>query len=161
MGLPGRERGLPGRERGLPGRERGLPERERGLPDGYDGQANLPGRTMNFGTVLGVVSAFLEEHEYRYALIGGIALASYGLPRTTVDVDLVVDTTAQDDLIRFLESRGYKTLNRSRGYSNHLHSDPDWGGLDFVYVGGDTADRLFAACRPMQGPGGLEIPVPK
>ena len=116
---------------------------------------------MNFGTVLGVVSAFLEEHEYRYALIGGIALASYGLPRTTVDVDLVVDTTAQDDLIRFLESRGYKTLNRSRGYSNHLHSDPDWGGLDFVYVGGDTADRLFAACRPMQGPGGLEVPVPK
>ena len=116
---------------------------------------------MNFGNVLSVVSAFLEKHGYRYGVIGGIALASHGLPRTTIDVDLVVDSAAQDDLIRFLESRGYETLNRSRGYSNHLHSDPGWGGLDFVYVGGDTADRLFAACRPMQGPGGLEVPVPK
>ena len=34
-------------------------------------------------------------------------------------------------------------------------------GLDFVYVGGETADRLFAAFRRLQGPGGTEIPVPK
>lgn len=36
---------------------------------------------MNFGMVLGVVSGFLEERGYRHAVIGGIALASYGLPR--------------------------------------------------------------------------------
>ena len=116
---------------------------------------------MNFGTVLSLVTDFLNEHGYRHALIGGIALAAYGLPRTTVDVDLLVDSAAQDDLIRFLESRGYETLNRSQGYSNHLHSDPDWGSLDFVYAGGDTAERLFAECQRKQGPGGLEIPVPK
>jgi hypothetical protein len=116
---------------------------------------------MNFGTVLGVVSGFLEEQGYRHALIGGIALAAYGLPRTTVDADLAVESAAQDDLIRFLEFRGYETLNRSPGYSNHLHSDPDWGSLDFVYVGGETADRLFAECRRPQGPGGIETPVPK
>ncbi len=38
---------------------------------------------MNFGMVLGVVSGFLEKNGSRYAVIGGIALASYGLPRTT------------------------------------------------------------------------------
>lgn len=116
---------------------------------------------MNFGTVLGVVASFLEEKGFRYALIGGIALAAYGLPRTTVDVDLAVESAAQDDLVRFLESRGYETLNRSRGYSNHLHSDSDQGSLDFVYVGGETADRLFAGCHRLQGPGGMEVPVPK
>lgn len=116
---------------------------------------------MNFATVLGVVAGFLDEHGYRYAVIGGIALAAYGLARTTVDVDLAVESAAQDDLIRFLESRGYETLNRSRGYSNHLHPDSERGSLDFVYVGGETADRLFAAFRRLQGPGGTEIPVPK
>ncbi|HEX5715757.1 MAG TPA: hypothetical protein VF179_06335 [Thermoanaerobaculia bacterium] len=116
---------------------------------------------MNFGMVLGAVSGFLEERGYRHAVIGGIALASYGLPRTTVDLDLVVESSAQDDLIRFLEARGYQTLNRSRGYSNHLHSDPDWGSLDFVYAGGETAEKLFAECQRKPGPGGLEVPVPK
>ncbi|HET9228261.1 MAG TPA: hypothetical protein VFR31_16410 [Thermoanaerobaculia bacterium] len=111
--------------------------------------------------VLGIVSGFLEERCYRHAVIGGIALASYGLPRTTVDLDLVVESAAQDDLVHFLEAQGYKTLNRSRGYSNHLHSDPDWGSLDFVYVGGETAEKLFAACQRKPGPGGTEVPVPK
>ena len=116
---------------------------------------------MNFGTVLGVVTDFLNEQGHRHALIGGIALAAYGLPRTTIDADLIVESAAQESLVRFLESRGYKTLNRSPGYSNHFHSDPDWGGLDFVYAGGDTAEKLFAECQRKPGPGGLEIPVPK
>lgn len=116
---------------------------------------------MNFGMVLKIVSGFLEERGYRHAVIGGIALASYGLPRTTVDLDLVVESSAQDDLVCFLEAQGYKTLNRSRGYSNHLHPDPDRGSLDFVYAGGDTAEKLFAECQRKQGPGGLEVRVPK
>lgn len=116
---------------------------------------------MNFSTVLEVVSAFLEEHGYRYALIGGVALAAYGLPRTTQDLDLVVASTAQPDLIRFLETRGYKTLHKSSGYSNHAHPDPAWGRVDFVYVGGETSDKLFDSCRDLRGPGDLTVPVPK
>jgi hypothetical protein len=116
---------------------------------------------VDFGIVLGVVSGFLEEKGYRHAVIGGVALAAYGLPRTTVDLDLVVESSAQDDLIEFLESRGYKTLNRLRGYSNHCHPDPLWGNLDFVYVGQETSRDLFSACRTAEGPRGLQIRLPK
>lgn len=116
---------------------------------------------MNFGTVLGVVSTFLDDHGYRHAVIGGVALAVYGLPRTTLDIDLAVEAPAQDELIAFLEARGYETLNRSAGYSNHRHSDPEWGQLDFVYVKGETSDKLFLECRRLPGPGGREVPVPR
>jgi predicted nucleotidyltransferase len=34
--------------------------------------------------------AFLESHAYPYAIIGGIALAQWGLPRLTQDVDIKV-----------------------------------------------------------------------
>ena len=115
---------------------------------------------MNFGAVLGVVSAFLDEKGCRYAVIGGVALISYGLPRTTVDLDFVVESTVQDDLIAFLESRGYETLGRSMGYSTHSHADATWGRLDFVYVGGDTSLQLFSNCRLLPGPGGREVAVP-
>lgn len=116
---------------------------------------------MNFGAVLGVVSAFLDEKGCRYALIGGVALATYGVSRTTQDLDFIVDLAGQDALIDFLESLGYRTLHRSRSYSNHLHSDPDRGRLDFVYVSPETGDQLFAGCLPRQGPAGLRVPVPR
>ena len=34
--------------------------------------------------------SFLEAHNYAYAIIGGIALAQWGLPRLTQDVDIKV-----------------------------------------------------------------------
>jgi hypothetical protein len=116
---------------------------------------------LNFGAVLGVVSAFLDEKGYRYAVIGGVALAIYGVTRTTQDLDLIVDLAGQNDLIGFLESLGYKTLHRSHGYSTHLHADPDRGRLDFVYVAPETGDKLFAGCHPRQGPGDIQVPVPR
>lgn len=116
---------------------------------------------MNFGAVLGEVTGFLDRGGYRYAVIGAVALAMYGLPRTTLDLDLVVDSAAREDLVGFLESLGYQTLHRSSGYSNHSHPDPSRGKLDFVYVRGETGDTLFAGCRRARGPGDLEVPVPR
>jgi hypothetical protein len=116
---------------------------------------------LDFGNVLGVVSGFLEEKGFRYAVIGGVALASYGLHRSTLDLDLAVESAAQDEIVRFLESLGYRTLHRSSGYSNHRHPDPRLGSLDFVYVGGDTSRSLFEGLRRLAGPRGLQIPLPR
>src|SRR6476619_4945392 len=99
---------------------------------------------MDFDGVFQTVSGFLNERGIRHAVIGGIALASYGLVRNTKDLDLVVEASGQDAVIQFLESRGYKTLHLSTGYSNHLHSDPSLGQIDFVYVGEETSRKLFA-----------------
>lgn len=116
---------------------------------------------MDIGAALREVTEYLERNRYRYAVIGGVAMIMYGLPRTTLDLDLVVESSIQDDLVRYLESIGYQTLHRSSGYSNHSHSDPSRGSLDFVYVQGDTRARLFAGCRLSRGPGGLDVPIPR
>jgi hypothetical protein len=116
---------------------------------------------LDFGTVLRTVTGFLASRNYRFAIIGGVALAAYGLVRMTLDVDLLVEGRAQDDLVQFLESLGFATLHRSTGYSNHLHPEPTWGRLDCVYVRGATSDQIFATCRAVKVPGGLELPLPK
>ncbi len=131
------------------------------MPEPLRGTTNYRGELLNFGAVLGVVSGFLDEKGCRYAVIGGVALATYGLTRTTQDLDLIVDLAGQNDLIGFLESLGYTTQHRSRGYSTHLHPDPDRGRLDFVYVAPETGDKLFAGCHPRQGPAGLQVSVPR
>jgi len=117
---------------------------------------------MDFVAGLEFVTAFFADRSSRgAAVIGGVALAAYGNPRTTIDLDFIVDGNLQDALIAFLETQGFETLHRSSGYSNHLHPDPDRGRIDFVYVRGETAEKLFASCRRLPGPGGVSILVPR
>lgn len=116
---------------------------------------------MDFGRVLKTVAGFLEEKDFRYAVVGGFALAAYGLPRTTLDLDFVVESAIQESLIQFVESFGYRTLHRSTGFSNHKHADPLWGRLDFIYVNEDTSRELFSGCRQLPGLRDRTIPVPR
>lgn len=117
---------------------------------------------MDFRTVAETMRRFFEDRATPFAVIGGFGLHAYGLSRTTYDLDLLVDASSQDELIRYLEEElGYQTLHRSAGYSNHLHRDPAWGRLDFVYIRGETSRKLFAELRTAEVLAGVELPVPR
>ena len=118
-------------------------------------------RTVDFARELDVVEGFLAKERFRIAVIGGVALTAYGHPRMTLDLDVVTEVAAQDALVAFMESQGFVTLHQSSGYSNHRHSDRSRGRVDFMYVRGETAERLFASARELPGPGGRSILVPK
>lgn len=116
---------------------------------------------MDLSNTLVEIASFLEENDFRYALIGGLALAAYGHQRATLDIDFVVAIDDQNNIVEFMESLGYETLHCSRGYSNHRHADPQLGNVDFVYVGEDTALKLFSSVSYINGPGEATIPIPK
>lgn len=115
---------------------------------------------MDLAAVIGEVGGFLDREGIPFAIVGALALHSYGYSRATNDVDLLVGADAQPSLITFLEHRGFETLHRSEGYSNHLHPDPAFGRLDVVYVDRATRDKIFAEARraPL---GGRTMAVPK
>jgi hypothetical protein len=116
---------------------------------------------VNFVGALDRVDAVLAAGGWRSAVVGGVALAAYGHPRMTLDLDIVTESLAQDTLVSALELAGYATLYRSSGFSNHRHPDPEWGRLDFIYVNSYTADRLFAGVRTVSGPAGRPLRVPQ
>jgi len=116
---------------------------------------------MDFARNLEDLKGFLDARQYRWALIGGVALAVYGLARTTLDLDLVVDVDAQAEIVSFMEGLGFDTLHCSAAYSNHLHPNPIRGRIDFLYVKGPTRDRLFAEAEERTGPRGITVLVPK
>jgi hypothetical protein len=107
------------------------------------------------------VAQLLDERGHPYAVIGALALHAYGHSRATFDLDLVTVAAAQADLLRLLEGLGYETLQVSPGYSNHQHRDADWGGVDVVYVDGETAGLLFPVCPRRLKLGDREAPVPR
>jgi hypothetical protein len=115
---------------------------------------------VNFAREFDAVRSFLSDRGYRVAVIGGVALAAYGHPRMTLDLDVVTDAAAQDALVVMMEASGFVTLHRSVGYSNHRHPDRRRGRVDVMYVRDATAERLFASARELPGPEGRLIPVP-
>jgi len=118
-------------------------------------------RRVDFAAELSAVSEFLGSHGFRSAVIGGVALAAYGHPRMTLDLDVVTESTAQNAVVAFMESRGFTTLHRSSGYSNHRHPERRHGRVDFMYVQGRTSELLFGAMRHLPGPGGIMMAVPR
>jgi hypothetical protein len=116
---------------------------------------------MDFARELDEVRTFLTQRGFRVAVIGGVALAAYGNPRLTLDLDVVTDAAAQDALVEMMEARGFTTLHRSVGYSNHKHPDPRRGRVDVMYIRDDTAEHVFASVRELIGPSGRPIHVPK
>ena len=63
---------------------------------------------MDFLETLSRVTSFLDERNVPWALVGGLALSAYGGARTTLDLDLAVDGSVQEELIRFMESEGFE-----------------------------------------------------
>lgn len=116
---------------------------------------------MDFRAAIELLATFFDSQKAPYAVIGGVAMAALGMPRTTLDIDIVVPAGVQDALVAHLEGLGYETLHRSAGYSNHLHPDPERGRIDVVYVRDDTERRLFGAVEVVPGFEDRELPVPK
>lgn len=110
--------------------------------------------------MLAEVARFLDHEGVRFALAGAAALNAHGLARATGDLDLVVEERVQPALLRFLAELGYEQLHASVGFSNHFHSDPQWGRLDFIYVDPNTADLLFARAKRARPLGDQEVLVP-
>ena len=113
---------------------------------------------MDIAGVLGDVRGYLDREAIPFALVGALALHTYGYARATNDLDLLVGREAQDGLISFLEKRGFETLHPSDGYSNHLH--PTLGRVDVIYVDADTRVKIMAGAR-LASVGGTSVLVPK
>lgn len=113
---------------------------------------------MQFDAVLRRFSEFFEREGIRYALAGGLAVVAWGSTRGTNDADFVVERANGPRVRAFAESLGYETTFVSDGYSNHHHADKGFGDVDFMYVTGDTAERVFAAAARRTA-AGLPLPV--
>ena len=115
---------------------------------------------MNFEAVIDAILPFFMTERCRFAVAGAFALHAYGLSRATGDIDFIMDASCRDKVVEFLEGLGYDTLYQSEGYSNHVHAIASMGRLDFIYVQGKTAEKLFSAMDQELVIGKWRIPVP-
>ncbi len=93
------------------------------------------------------VIAALNALDARFALIGGLALASHKVIRATRDVDLLTDADLADGIHSALTALGYACAHRSAEAANYLRGDER---VDFLFASrplarrcGGTSDRFW------------------
>ncbi len=82
---------------------------------------------INLRKTLSEVNSVLKKENISCALIGGFALAAYGIHRSTSDVDFLADGKRKEDIKRLLQEKGYNLRYES---SEVLQ----FGGAGFVDV---------------------------
>jgi hypothetical protein len=113
---------------------------------------------MTIKKQVNLLTEFFEQEHLDYAVIDAFALYAYGYTRATRDIDFIARLTDQARIVEFLESLGFETLNRSNGYSNHLHP-VEAVRIDLVYVEGETAEKIFRSIQRRVLFENQEIPV--
>ncbi len=98
---------------------------------------------VDFSAVLAGAKSAFDKEGIRFALVGGVAVATYGIQRSTLDLDLVVSRPDADAAVEALERLGFRTIHRSEGFSNHLRSEGT-ERMDLLFVAEPTASALFA-----------------
>jgi hypothetical protein len=114
---------------------------------------------MLFDEVLSTWREFFLREEIRYTLIGGMAMKAWGRVRLTKDIDFAVDRANQARVVTFAESLGYESLYVSEAFSNHVHEDTRYGRIDFMYLAGETAEKIFGASQTKAVIGDASLPV--
>ena len=62
-----------------------------------------------FSEILRTVCSYLNENEILYVIVGGVAVMYHGVPRTTVDIDFILQLEESEisPFAEFLNSRGF------------------------------------------------------
>src|SRR6185503_3177506 len=67
---------------------------------------------------LRVLVAALDKQNIDYALCGGMAMAVYGLARTTIDIDLLIRSDTLDDVLSISRSLGYNIRGKDMSFTD-------------------------------------------
>ncbi|HUK13185.1 MAG TPA: hypothetical protein VLW17_07765 [Thermoanaerobaculaceae bacterium] len=115
---------------------------------------------MNFTETLRAVAAKLDASGYGWAVIGGLAVGIYGAPRSTVDIDMLIDGGCAEHLDGMLEGLGYSLVYRWDESSHYTPRVPERCPLDFLHARRPhTRAMLARAHRVELGEDGLLVPV--
>jgi hypothetical protein len=117
---------------------------------------------MNFKSILSVLIEKFNENEIRYALMGGLALGLWGVGRSTVDIDFLVDRGDLSRIDHIMQELGYECKFKSENVSQYVSPLKIYGEVDFLHAFREASlEMLVKAVEKDILEGSLKIKVLK
>ncbi len=89
---------------------------------------------MDFKLVLEKLLTAFRKQNVRYALIGGLALGVWGVPRGTVDIDFLVHHDDAGKIDAIMQGLGYECKYRTDNVSQYVSRLQVFGEVDFLHA---------------------------
>lgn len=118
----------------------------------------------SFENTIAHLSSVLEERQVSYALIGGLAVAVWGVPRATEDIDLLADLRPSRELDAALRAAGFKVEWRRGDSADPIPlflrlSSTTGPDVDIVCATRSWEREMLRRAIGIRLPTGLEAPV--
>ena len=105
--------------------------------------------------VLSSVCNRLSQHGIPHALMGAMAMAFYGIPRYTADIDLLVEEVHQKTILSIMNDLGYECFQNAAGFAQFDSEGGILGRVDYMFVktedGRDILRRSVVVNEDMLG----------
>ena len=117
-----------------------------------------------FEDALANLSTIFQERAVPYALMGGFAVAAWGAPRATEDIDLLADLSPSPELATALRSKGFEAEWRGGAPDDPIPlllrlRSPSGPEIDVVCATRTWEREMLARSVRLRLSEGLEIPV--
>lgn len=89
---------------------------------------------MDFKLVFSKLLAAFQEQDIRYALIGGMALGAWGVPRGTVNIDFLAHRDDMEKVDIVMSGFGYDCRYRTENVSQYVSPLQVFGEVDFLHA---------------------------
>jgi DNA repair ATPase RecN len=106
---------------------------------------------MSLKDTLSTATEMLKTESIAHALIGGFALAAYGVARATQDIDLLVDGSDHQKVKQLMMTAGFKVVHES----NEVLQLSGIGQLDLLFANREATQKMLATAKVFN-----QFPVP-
>ena len=114
---------------------------------------------MDFQKILTVLTRKFEEKQIRFALIGGFALGLWGVGRSTIDIDFLVEKKIED-INSIMTDMGYRIHYQTENVSQFISEIPLFGEVDFLHAFRPLSLQMLDRVEKKSVFGGkLKVPV--
>lgn len=93
--------------------------------------------------VLSIVCRNLSENQVPHALIGAMAMALYGAPRYTADIDLISDERYRETIKHMMVQLGYNCFQDAGSFAQFDSELGIYGKVDFLFVNTDDGRAII------------------
>ena len=98
---------------------------------------------MDFKIVLEKLVSAFDKMDVRYALMGGLALGVWGVPRATVDIDFLIRRDDLEKVDRIMHDLGYECRHRSENVTQNISPLNLYGEVDFLHAFRSASNEML------------------
>lgn len=90
-----------------------------------------------------IITLCLDEKKIPFAVIGAMALGSYGLPRFTADIDIMAEGGFRENIREILQKTGFSCFQMSKNFAQFDSEMGVYGKIDCMFVRTEAGKNII------------------